>query len=189
MTRLSSGNSEIGTSCGVTVLPLLGGKDRTQIISVKNISRWEEAMTAVSDQAGVEYELLTTQPIPTIYGGVSAEIARDKLHVTMLVPSSLKAGFDTFQSLRLNSLDIGSSPEAKGGAIVGHGRTCVSRLFVDSFVNCMKNVYGVSQDEIRARVHKAVSFPMLLVSDPLTMIIAPVRVPERERWETGKYSL
>jgi hypothetical protein len=168
-------------------LPLFGKKDHTQALSVRSLSHWEEAVKAVGDQAGVEYELLTTQPIPTIYGGATAEVARDKLGVTMLVPSSLKARLDTFLALRLNSLDIGSSLEAKGGTIVGHGRTCVSRLFVDSFVSCMKNVYTVSQEYIRVRVHRAVTFPMLLVSDPLTMIIAPIRLAEQEHWETGKY--
>ena len=167
-------------------MPMFGKQSH----SLRNVPNWESATKMLSEANGMGYEIQTTQVMPTIYGGLTAEVARDKNHLTMLAPSSInaKAKFHTFLTLSLNSMGIGSSQEAKGGAIMGHEKNAVSKLFVDNFVNCMRTIYSVPPEKIKARVHEAIIFPIILVSDPLTMIIAPIRMQENLQWQTGKYS-
>ena len=150
---------------------------------------WEEAVRGISDSIGVEYEVVTTPAIAEVYGNSTVEAARDKVKVTMLVPTSFNANSNltNYVSFPLNTLDLGLSGSVKGGKIVGHGKTFANGLIVDSFVKSMRRVYRISCESIQATIHHSKLSPMLLISDQMTFIVAPVIPPKDTIWPVEKY--
>jgi len=150
---------------------------------------WEEAVRVISDGMGVEYEVVNTPAVADVYGNSTVEAARDKLRVTMLVPTTFntQASLTNYVSVPLNTLDLGLSSSVKGGKIVGHFKTFANGLIVDSFVKSMSSVYGISWESIQATVHHSRLFPMLLLSDQMTFIVAPVIPPKDTTWPGEQY--
>ncbi len=160
-------------------------------LSIKNVPHWKEVLKFLGESIDVHYEVVIAQHVfKEIYGDSTVLAARDKTHVTMLVPSVLNtnATFQDFTFLTLDSLNTGYSPEVKG-VVVGQLATCVNRLFVDAFVNCLNKVYTIPWDSTKVRVHKDRSFPMFLVSDQFTFIISPLTLQRPPEWSTQKYRM
>ncbi len=175
-------------------MPLFRRKDEPPlfsppVFSIRDVPNWEEALRVISDGIGVEYEVVTKPAVADVYGTSRVEAARDNVGVTMLVPSSfnVRADLRNFVSVPLIALDLGLSNSVKGGSIVGQGKTFANRQIVDSFVRSMSSVYGISWESILATVHRSRLFPMLLVSDQFTLIVAPVIPPKDTTWPNEKY--
>jgi hypothetical protein len=129
-----------------------------------------------------------------IFGNSEHEILRDKGHHTTVYPSSLndKWKFRKFLFIKesLGKLDVGSAPDGTRTQLVGTRKNFVNRKFVDAFVACMSSVYNIPWESsyvwIRGSV-RAIPLPVFLVSEALTMSIAPYLFEDQNLEPTGKY--
>lgn len=165
-------------------------KRKEVMASIKNVPRYDEVIHFMSDWIELEYEIIRSPlPIPT-YGNIQVEVAKDEARISMLFPSSVNvhANFQNFVKLPINSLDSGFTPD--GMAVVGLHKTIINRKYVDGFVNCMNDIYGILWKNIEALVHKTQVFPMFLTTDQLTIVVAPVFPfnTAEVTWERGKYN-
>jgi len=174
-------------------MPLFGkhkeDKQEQQISgSIKSVPRYDEAIKFLADCTESEYEIVTTLLLAEIYGSSVVEVAWDKARISMLLPSSINvnANFQNLMSLPLNSLDVGVTPDRT--TVVGLRKTFINRKFIDGFVNCMIDIYGISWKNMQALIHKTQTFPNLLIADQLTFCVAPVTFPMGALGELGKYN-
>jgi hypothetical protein len=161
-------------------------KEEPIIGSIKSIPHYNEVMRFMADWIETEYEYGITK-LPEVYGYYPFEVALSEDRITMLVPSSINthSNFENLITSPLNSLDAGFSSDKI--ALVGSRKTIVKRKFIDAFVNCVKDIYGIPWKDIKALVHKSKAFPMILVADQLTFVIAPIFI-EEYAWIKGKYN-
>ena len=159
--------------------------------SIRDIPNYQKAVEFLQDwfdhKVNVDRHIM-----PECMGDLEAEIAMDKeTPVWMLYPSSLneKGDFSHFLDLPLNALNAGVY---MGTLVVGKRKTVINRNFVDGFIHCMEDVYGFPCQRIRALVNKTKAYPIFLISDLLSFVIAPIIGLERNihelSWETGKFN-
>ena len=78
-----------------------------------------------------------------------------------------------------------------GIAIAGTRKTVIQRKYIDGFVNCMNDVYGVPWTEIEAVVSRTKLYPLILSTNYLAIAVAPFLLKggaEGYVWEKGKYN-
>jgi hypothetical protein len=173
-------------------LPLFGRKEKVR--SVRDVPDWEKVMSLLSEKIGDEYEVAFS-PLPLgIFGSSEFEVVRDKQRHTMIYPSSLNSGAPFYGHRyvkdSLDKLDVSLAPDGIGTQVVGRFDSFVSRKFVDGFIGCMSNVYGISWDRMHVWIHGKLhprSLPVFLVGDPLAMIISPYIFSNLHLEPTGKY--
>jgi hypothetical protein len=177
-------------------LPFFGRKKDEPTLSIRNVPKWEEAIKFLGIWFGVEYEIARTPSVQEIYRTTVFEAARDRKHLTQLLPNSANAAahFKDFESLRLDQLNVYPFSNDSSVEPVGYGSTQVNRMYIDGFVACMNELYALLWTDIHAMVRtrfsfpeKPRSFPMALISDQMTFIIAPRLVRGEQQTKTGTY--
>jgi len=170
-------------------LPLFRGKERAR--SIRDIPEWERVMALLGERTGEEYEVAPSQLPLGIFGRSEFEILRDKKHHTVVYPSSLNqmVKFNRFvpEKVSLTKLDVGFAPDGTGTQLAGIWTSFVSRRFVDGFVACMKDVYSASWGNMHAWAMRGGALPIFLLSDIVSMSIAPYALGDQSLRPTGKY--
>jgi hypothetical protein len=167
-------------------LPLFGSKKKP--LSIRDVPDWEKLMNFLTERVGEEFEVALS-PLPLGISGKSEhEILRDKGPHTMVYPSSLN---DKWKFRIVHYID---EPLAKldgtGTQLVGTRRSFVNRKFVDAFVSCIGDVYNSAWEGMRVWVlgpTRSSVAPIFLVSEGLTVSIAPYFLGEQRLEPTGKY--
>ena len=151
-------------------------------------------MTFLVERTGQEYEVALSKLPLGIFGNSEFEVLQDKSHHTLVYPRSIndKGHFRLFSYSKrsLNQLDVGFSPDGTGTQVVGTMDNFVNRKFVDAFVGCMGDVYKLPWDRmevwVRGNILKG-PLPIFLVSETLSMVIAPNLFSSGHLEPTGKY--
>lgn len=158
--------------------------------SIKDVPSYEKVITYMSDWIESKWRINKTPLITNIFGNSQAEVAMDEKKTCFLYPSSInvKANFQDFVKISIDSLNIGLTPD--GYPVVGQRKTIVNRKYIDGFINCMNDVYDISLEKIKVMVYRSKAFPMLLVSDKITMLVAPMIINNNlsVSWEKEKYN-
>lgn len=152
-------------------------------------------MGLLSERVGEEYELASSTLPLGIFGKSEHEILRDKgKHVTLVYNSSInhRLNFNkvVFARESLTKFEAGPAPDGTGIQLVGKWTSFVDRKFVDGFVGCMRDVYNVPWETMHVWTLGAVRsgpLPVFLVSDPLSIVIAPYVFGSQRFEPAGKY--
>lgn len=164
-------------------MPLFERKDKQQkeqqyMGTITAIPKYKDMMKFLSDTIQSEFKL--DEKVLPFFGVSYDGMAMDEKKICMLAPtpSDFKPPSE-FEETPLDSLDKGI--DGDGEAIVGFRKTIVHKKYVDGFAHAMKDVYNTRWQDIHVLIHREVAYPILLVADPWTFIIAPLIGAVRER--------
>lgn len=171
-------------------VPLFGGGKKAR--SIRQVADWEKSMSLLGRITGQDYEVASSTLPLGLFGHSKFEIIRDKKHVTTLYPSYLNStrSFYMHRYVKepLGMLDVGFAPDGTGKQLVGMGESFADRWFVDNYVDCMNEVYKVPWNTILAFIHRrAPPLPIFLVSDTLSIAIAPYLLRNKQLEPMEKY--
>ncbi len=121
---------------------------------------------------------LALSPMPMMKD-VPVEVAIGKEQITMLYPTSsnLNIDFNGYGKYQLGDFSLGLRGQQP---ILTVRKTFVNKKYVDAFVNCMKEIFGIDWHEVYVNVNLNEGGPIFLISKTYSFVIANMTLSAAE---------